>query len=183
MVAGENFGSTAAGMVKEDEVFQKVDESFFFADAAKHGLQFHAAGVGFFEAFPFVEKFVFTAEGTDFGVMAVAQNEEGVVIKELRDGILIVGEVVGVGILNINIDRFELHKEQRDAVDKTDDIGAATVVVAVDFEFFDGEKMVVERILKIDEFGGAGGDFAIGEFYGNGDTVADEEIFFLIDLH
>ena len=183
MVAGENFGGTTAGMVKEDKVFKEIDEGLFFADAAEHSLQFDAAGVLLFETFPFVEKFVFAAESSDLCVVTVAQNEEGVVIKELRDGILIVGKVVGVGVLNINIDRFEFHEEQRDAVDKTDDIGAAAVVVAVDFEFFDGEKMVVERVLKIDEFGVAGGDFAIGEFYGNGNTVADEEIFFLIDLH
>ena len=183
MVAGEDFCGVSAGMVKEDEVFQKVEESLFFADAAKHSLQFHAAGVGFFEAFPFVEKFILTAEGTDFGVMAVAQDEKRVVIKELRDGILIVGKVFGKGILHIDIDCFEFHKKQGNTVDKADDIGTAAIVITVDFEFFDGEEMVVGGILKVDESGGAGGDFAIGEFDGNGDSVTDERIFFLIDLH
>ena len=71
MVAGEDFCGMSAGMVKEDEVFQKVEESLFFADTAEHGLQFHAAGILLFEAFPFVEKFILTAESTDFGVMAI----------------------------------------------------------------------------------------------------------------
>ena len=146
-------------------------------------MQLHTAGILLFKAFPFVEKFVFTAESTDFGVMAVAQDEKSVVVKKLRDGILIVGEIVGVGILDIYVDGFEFHEEQRNTVDKADNIGAAAVESTVDFEFFDSEKMVVERILKINEFCGAGGDFAIGEFDGYRNTVADEKIFLLVDLH
>ena len=59
-------------MVKEDKVFKKINEGLFFANTAEHGLEFDAAGVLFFKAFPFMEEFIFTAEGSDFGMMTVA---------------------------------------------------------------------------------------------------------------
>ena len=115
--------------------------------------------------------------------MPIAQDKKRVVIEELRNGRQIVGIIVSIGILYININSFEFHKQKRDTVDKAHNIRPAAVESTLDFKFFDGEKMVIEGSLKINEFGGAGGKFAIGEFYRNRYAVTDEKIFFLIDLH
>ena len=58
----------------------------------------------------------------------------------------------------------------------------APVKCTMNFELFDGKKMVVFRILKINNTNIAGGDFAVGKSDGYGNTVADEKIFFFIDL-
>ena len=170
-------------MIKENKVFQKVNKSFLAADTPEHSLQFYAAGIIFFKTLPFVEKFIFAAESSDFSVMPVTQDEKSVVIKKLRNGILIIGIVIGIGILHIHVNSLEFHKQKRNTVYKAHNIRPAAVESALDFEFLDSKKMVIGRILKINEFGSAGGKFAIGKFDGNRDTVTDEEIFFLIDLH
>ena len=64
-------------------------------------------------------------------------------VKEVRDGVAIVGQVFLIGGADRDGDVFQLDKEQRQAVDKADDIGAAAVEIAPHPHLADGEKVVV----------------------------------------
>ena len=95
---------------------------------------------------------------------------------------MIVGVIVGIGILHIHRVLFQLYEQQRDAVDKANDIRAAAVQIAVDLQLLDGEEPVVVRILKINDSGALFFRFSAGLFDGDRDTVPDQEILFLVDL-
>ena len=69
----------------------------------------------------------------------------------MRDGIQVVGIVVGIGVLHIHRGIFQLHKQQGNAIDKTHDVGAAVVEIAADFQLLDGQKMIVFRVLKVNQ--------------------------------
>ena len=96
---------------------------------------------------------------------------------------MIVGVIVGIGILHIHRVLFQLYEQQRDAVDKANDICTAAIQIAVDLQLLDGEEMVVPGILKINDSGALFFRFSTGLFDGDRDTVPDQEILFLVDLH
>ena len=138
MIAGQDLGGASAGVIKENEVLQQIQEVFLFADTPEHGLQGHAARLLLAEALPLVEELVLAAQSAHLGFYPVGEDEKGVVVEEMRDGVQIVGVVVGIGILHVYRGFFQLHKQQRDTVHKTHNIGAAAVEIAVDFQLLDG---------------------------------------------
>ena len=182
VVARQDLGGAPAGVVKEDEVFKQVEEVFLFADAAQHGFQRDAAGLLLVQTLPLMEKLVLAAEGADLGLHAVGEHQESVVIKELRDRVQIIPVVVGVGVLHVHRGVFELHEQQRQAVYKADDIRPAAVEVAVDLHLLHREEVVFRRVLKVDEGGAPCFAFPVGAADGDGDAVAQEEVFLLVDL-
>ena len=52
----------------------------------------------------------------------------------------------------------------------------------MDLQLLDGEEMVVAGGFKVDDGGVLGFRFAAGFLHGDGDTVTNKEIFFLVDL-
>ena len=182
VVARQNLGGVPAGVVIEDEVFKQVEEVFLFADAAQHGLQRDAPGLLLVQTLPLMEKLVLAAEGADLGLHAVGEHKESVVIEELRDRVQIVRVVVGIGVLHVHRGVFELHEQQRQAVDKADDIRPAAVEVAVDLHLLHREEVVFRRVLKVDEGGAPCLAFPVRAADGDGDAVAQEEVFLLVDL-
>lgn len=100
----------------------------------------------------------------------------------MENGIQIIGVVVGIGVLHIHHVLFQLNEQQRDSVDKADDVCAAAVQVAVNLQFLDGEKMVIPGILKVNDSGIFRLCSAAGPLHHVGDTVANEKIFFLVGL-
>ena len=182
VVPGKDFCCMPTRVVKQDEVFQQIQKVFLFADAAQHGFQRHTALFLLGQTLPLVEKLIFAAQGTHLGLHAVGEDEKGVVVEQVRNGILIVGVIVGIGILHVHCVLFQLYEQQRDAVDKAHDIRAAAIQIAVDLQLLDGEEVVVVRILKINDSGALFFRFAAGLFDGDRDTVAEQEILFLVDL-
>ena len=182
VVPGQDFCCVSAGVVKENEVLQQIKKVLLFADAPEHGLQRHAARFLLFEPLPLVEKLVLAAKCAHLGLQSVGEDQEGVVVEQVGDGVQIVGVVVGVGVLHVHPDGFQFHKQQRDAVDKAHNIRPAAVQIPVDFQFPDGEEVVVVWVLEVDN----GGVFllcpAAGLLHGNGDAVPNQEILFLVDL-
>lgn len=182
MVAGQDLGGAAAGVVIEDKVFKQVEEVFFPADAAQHGLQRDAAGLLLIEALPLVEELVLAAEGAHFGLHPVGEDQKGVVSEKVRDRVQIVRIVVGVGVLHVHRGVFELHEQQRQAVDKADDIRPPAIEVAVNLHFLHREEAVFRRVLKVDHHGAALLRAPVRAANGDGDAVAQEEVFLLVDL-
>ena len=101
VVPGQYLCRMSSGMVKEDKVFQQIQEIFLFANAAKHGFQRHAALFLLRQTLPFMEEFVLAAQRTDLGLCAVGKHKESIVIEQVRYRILIIGIVVIVGVLNV----------------------------------------------------------------------------------
>ena len=114
--------------------------------------------------------------------MPVGEDEEGVVVEKLGDGAEVVGIIIGVGVLHIDIEVLQLDEEERQAVDKAHDVRSAAVEIAMDFQFLDGKEVIVLRLVEVDEQGLAGFGAAVRQFDGDGDTVADELVLFLVDL-
>ena len=183
VVAGQNLGGAPARVVIEDKVFKQVEEVFLFADTAQHGFQRDAARLLLAEALPFVEEFVLAAEGAHLGLHAVGEHEEGIIIEQMRDRVQIVRVVVGVGVLHVHCGVFELHEQQRQAVDEADNIRPAAVEIAVDLHFLHRKEAVFRRVLKVDHHGALRLRASVGAADGDRDAVAQEEVFFLIDLH
>ena len=101
VVTGKDFHRVAAGVVVKNEVLQQIKEVLFFADAAQHRFQSHAALLFFVKTLPFVEKFIFAAQCADLGLGPVGKHKESIVIEQVRYRILIIGIVVIVGVLNV----------------------------------------------------------------------------------
>ena len=177
VVARQDLGGAAAGVVIEDKVFKQVEEVFFPADAAQHGLQRHAAGFLLVEALPLMEELILTAERADLGLHPVREDQKGVVIEEVRDRVQIVRVVVGVGVLHVHRGVFQLHEQKRQAVDKAHDIRPAAVEIAVDLHLFHREEAVLRWVLEIDHQGAALLRAPVGAADGDGDAVAQEEVF------
>ena len=183
MIAGQDLGGASAGVVKENEVLQQIQEVFLFADTPQHGLQGHAARLLFAETLPLMEKLVLAAQCAHLSLQAVGEDEKGVVVEQVGDGVQVVGVVVRVGVLHVHGVLLQFHKQQGDPVDESHDIRAAAVQVAVDFQFLDGQEVVVVRVMEVDDLGPLLLGFAVGALDGDGDPVPDEGVLLLVDLH
>lgn len=133
MIAGQDLGSAPAGVVIEDEVLQQIQKVFLFAYTPQHSLQGHAARLLLAKALPLVEELILAAQRAHLGLQAVGEDEKGVVVKQVGDGVQIVGVVVRIGVLDIHRVLFQLYKQQGNSIHKAHNIGAAAVEVAVDF--------------------------------------------------
>lgn len=91
--------------------FQQIKKVFLFADAAQHGFQRHAALFLFRQTLPLVEELIFAAQRADLGFRSVGEDQKSVVVKQMRNGILIVGVIVGVGVLHIHRVLFQLYEQ------------------------------------------------------------------------
>ena len=182
VVPGQYLCRMSSGMVKEDKVFQQIQEIFLFANAAKHGFQRHAALFLLRQTLPFMEELILAAQRTDLGFRSIGEDQESVVVEQMGNGVEIIGVVVGVGILHVHRVLLQFNKQQRNPIDETDNIRAAAVQVTVDLQLFDGEEMVVIGIPEVDDRGIFGFCPAAGLLHCDGDAVTNQEIFFLVDL-
>ena len=87
------------------------------------------------------------------GAVAIADNEERVVMKGVGDDILIqvIAQVAIESGADVFIDRLQLDEHQRQAVDEADQIRAAVVAgraQAGDFEFAHGDEAVVRFAIR-----------------------------------
>jgi len=88
--------------------------------------------------------------GAKLRLVAITKNEQSVVMKDMRDGIGIVFEILLVAQANILADILELHKDERQAIDKAHNIRTPPVEVAPNPELPHTEKMVVQQLIKIE---------------------------------
>ena len=182
MVPGQDLDGFSVGMVVENEVFQKVQEVFLLADAPEHGFQGYAALVRLRQALPLVEEFVLAAQGAHLGLHAVGEHQKGVVVEQVGNCVQIVRVVVGVGVLHVHGGLFQLHKQQRNAVHKANDVRPPAVQLPVDFQLLDGQEIVLARVLEIDHRRPPGLSFPIRPLDRDGDAVPDQKILLLVDL-
>ena len=182
VVPGQNFGSVPAGVVKQNEILKQIHEIALVANAPQHGFQGNRTFFVLLQPLPLMEEGILAAQSTDLGFLPVGQDQESVVIKQVGDGVQIVGVIAGVGILHIHIEILQLHEQQGDAVDKAHDIRPAAVQFAVDLQFLDGQKVVVQRVIKVKYPHTPGFLFSIGLLDRNRNAIPEIAVLLLIDL-
>ena len=87
----------------------------------------------------------------DLGLEAVADDDDGVVVEQVRDRVLVVGQVLLVGGADVLVDVLQLHEQQRDAVDEADDVRPAAVEIAPYPQLAHAEEVVVGRLVEIED--------------------------------
>ena len=97
VVAGDDLLRLARGLIEEDEVLQQVHEVALVADALEQRLHVHRARLVLGQALPLVEMLETAGERADLRLHAVAEHDDGVVVEQVRDGVLVVREVLLVG--------------------------------------------------------------------------------------
>ena len=84
--------------------------------------------------------------------------------EQVRDGVSVVAEVLVVRVLQVLVRRLEFDEDERDAVDKPNEVGPAMVEVRVDPELGDEQEVVVLGVLPVDD----------GKLLGQGGSVISD---------
>ena len=151
MVAGDNLPRAAgAAVIEQDEVLYQVEQALFREHPVEQHLGLHAALFLFIVPLPLGEMLPLARDGAVAGAVAVAHDEEGVVVERVVDARLaqVIGQVVVEARPHVQIDRLEFNEDERQAVDEADQIGAAVVVrhaQALNLQFPHGQEAVVWR--------------------------------------
>ena len=110
---------------EEREVFDEVEQPFVIAQSPEHRLQrtrpLLLLGA---DSFPFGEVLPTGGEPGESALGAVGENNQGIVPKQVGNGVLVIAEIVDVGGVNGFVNPFELHQQQGYAVDKADEVGS-----------------------------------------------------------
>ena len=114
------------------------------------------------------------------GAVAVADDQEGVVVEGMGDDVLVhvVAQVAVEAGADVLVDGLQLDEDQRQAVDEADEVGAAVVVrraQAGDLQLAHGEEAVCAGlVVEIDHPGAGVAAIAGGVAVGDRHAVADE---------
>ena len=103
-------------------------------------------------------------------------------MKDVGDGVLVVGEILVIGAPNVAVDVFQLHEQERRTVDETDDIRPAAIKRPLDPEFAYGEEVVVPCIAEIEHAQSPGFHTAARVSVGDLHAVAQKVVFFAVGL-
>ena len=120
---------TRLAVIEEDEVLDKVEQLVVREHAVEQHLRFQAALVSLIQALPLPKVIPLAGNRPVAGAMSVADNEERVVVKGVGDDVLIkvVPQVAVEARANVPVHGFQLNEHEGQAVDETDQIGAAIV--------------------------------------------------------
>ena len=182
VVPGQNFGSVPAGVVKENEVLKQIHEIALVADAPQHGFQGDRAFFVLLQALPLMEKGILATQGAYLCLSAIGEHQKGIVVEQMGNGVQIVGIVAGIGILYIHIVILKFHEQQGDAVDKAHDIRPSAVQFAMNFQFLDGQKVVVQRVIKVKYPNTPDFRLSVRLLDRNRDAIPEIAVLLLIDL-
>ncbi|WP_202383602.1 hypothetical protein, partial [Escherichia coli] len=83
----------ARALVKQSEVLKNVHEIGFGAGTFQQGFHIHHTRLTFIQTLPVIEMLKFTGNGANLGVNTIAQDNKGVVIKQVRDGVFVVRKI------------------------------------------------------------------------------------------
>lgn len=128
MVPCNEFPGTAAGVAVQDEVFRQVQKLGLFAGPPYGSLKGYYSMLGFvIDLFPLPVMLPLGGGAADFCPTAVGEHDERVIPEELRNGVLIVPNVVLVRVLQFAMRLLEFHQQKRNAVDEAHQISPALV--------------------------------------------------------
>ena len=182
LVLSDHLDQPLAAVVEQDEVLEQVEEVRLGAHPLEQRLHVHDAGVVLVEALPLAEVLEGRRVAANAGVHAVAEHHERVVMKDVGDGVLVVGEILVVGAPHVAVDVLQLHEQERDAVDETDKVGAAAVERPLDPQLAHREEVVVLGIVEVEDAQGARLHAAARVPVRDLHAVAQQIIFLLVGL-
>ena len=148
VIFGQHFNHSAARLLKDSKVFGQVEQARGFAGAAYQGFQRN--DTGFFLAadfLPFGEMIPSGGQAANARVDAVRQDDKSVVPEDVRDGVFVVAQIIVEGVLDAFVRGFEFDENQRQAIDKTDQIGAARIHFAAHPQLLHQKKVILCRIV------------------------------------
>ena len=167
MILGEDLDGLVVFVLDEEQVvFDDIQQPLLGKQAFHHDLELVHAGVvvAFFpvHALPFVESVNLGSKGAHLGGDSIRDDEEGVACEKGRYVVavpIVLGAsaqlVVGVfqsGHRGILKEGFELHDDQRDAVDIDEDIRDSCVSSFLEFHLMENLEHIVFDIGEVDQF-------------------------------
>ena len=129
-----------------------------------------------------MEEFIFAAQRADLRFQSIGEDQESVVVKQVRYRIQIVGVVICIGILNIYVGIFQFNEQQRNAIDKAHNVCAAAVEISMNFQFPNGQEVVLIRVQEVNYLRTLFLGSASRTFDGERNSVPDQAILCLVDL-
>ena len=130
-----------------------------------------------------MEVLVLATQRADLGLAAVGQQQEGVVVEQVRNGVLVVLKVLIKRLTQVLVDVLAFDEQQRDTVDEADDVRPAPVQLALDPELTHGQEVVVLRGLEVEHAQGAGFQRAVGIAVADLHPVAEKPILLAVGRH
>ena len=113
LILSDDLDHAFATVVEQDEVFEKVDEIRLRADALQKRLHVDDTWLGLVKPLPLTEEFIRSRVAAYASIDAVAKDDEGVVMEDVGNGVLVVGQVLVVGSAGVAMDVLEFHEQER----------------------------------------------------------------------
>jgi len=111
MITGKYLSCISSRMVIKDKVLKQIKEVSFFTDTAQHCFKSYAPRFFFRKTFPFMEKLKLTSQSAHFCFHAIREHKKSIVVKQMRNSILIVGVIIIICILHVNSILFKFYKK------------------------------------------------------------------------
>ena len=157
VIARHQLDQPAFGFGEQDEILDDVQQAGRLARAANHRVQADDARLAFaVDALPVGKMLPLGGEAAHQAVAAVREDDEGVVPKELGNGVFVIAQVVVVGVLEFLVRGFEFDKHERQAVDESHQVGPPLVHLARDPELRGEKEIVVGGRVPINHADGFG---------------------------
>ena len=151
MVLGDDLDQAALAVTEQGEVLDVIEQALRLAGAAQQHLQRHTPGLIFTgDPLPLEEPLPVGTERADAAGGAVGGDQEGVAPEQLRDGGLVVAEVVCEGNAGRDAGLLELDHHQRQTVHEAHQVRPAVVEIPLHVELVDREPVVLRRSVPID---------------------------------
>src|SRR5262245_25140728 len=148
MVTGHNLARpTQFAVVEENEIFDEVEETVMSQHTVEQHLGVNIASVCLVAPLPLAKMLPLAGDGAVACAVAVADHQEGVVVKGMGNAVLvqIVGQVVVEASADVPVNGLQLDKDQRQAIDTAHKVGAPVVMrhaYALDLQFAHCQKAV-----------------------------------------
>ncbi len=149
VVPGDDLFRLADALIEQNEILHQVEKIALVAHALEQRLHVHRPRRLLGQTLPFVEVFPAAGDRTDLRLLAVAEHHNRVVVKQVRNGVAVIGEVLLESGLEILVDVLALDEQQRQAVDEADDVRPPPVQIATHPQLAHAEKIIVLRRIEI----------------------------------
>ena len=141
--------------IEQNKILHNVQQPVLGQHAVEQYLCRHISHVFLVQALPLAKVLPSAGDGAKTGVVAVADDQERIVVKRMRDDVLVqvVAQIAIETGPDVLVHRLEFDEHQGQPVHKTHQIGAAVVVGRAqpgELEFAHYQKSVVVRVAKVD---------------------------------
>ncbi len=113
-------GCTRFAVIEEDEILDQIEQTPMVQHAIQQHLSLEATFIALFEALPFGKVLPLAGDGTVARMVAVADDQECVVVESVGDDVLveIVAQIAIVPGADVLVDGFEFNEDEGESVDE-----------------------------------------------------------------